>query len=85
VTLAGPDDATRLMGFLRELVYLYDVERFIPLGAAPDPEARLVRLTGEGLDPARHRAERELKGVTYHGFLLERTPAGFRALVIFDV
>ncbi|MGH7753903.1 MAG: archease [Gemmatimonadales bacterium] len=85
IALAGPDEATRLMSFLRELVYLYDVERFIPVSVTLDAGVGTARLAGERLDPVRHRAERELKGVTHHGYTLERSPDGCRATVIFDV
>jgi SHS2 domain-containing protein len=83
--LEGPDDAARLMGFLRELVYLYDVERFLPLNVTLDAPAGPARLAGERLDPSRHHAERELKGVTHHGYRLDRDSDGYRVLVVFDV
>jgi len=43
------------------------------------------RLIGEAFDPARHQRRFDVKAATYHGFVCEPTPAGYRARVIFDL
>jgi len=42
-------------------------------------------LRGETYDPARHRIKQEIKAVTYHQAAVEKTAAGWRARVVFDV
>ncbi len=37
------------------------------------------------LDPARHELRFDVKAATYHGLLVERTPRGFHAHVVFDL
>lgn len=85
VALAGRAEGDRLLDFLRELVYLYDTERFLPAAVRLNREAGSATVTGEPLDASRHAAVRELKGVTYHGFTFAEGPEQARALVIFDV
>jgi SHS2 domain-containing protein len=66
-----PSEADGYFDFLRELLFLYDVERFVPRqveleeGGTP-AEVAVVR--GETFDPERHECERELKAVTRHGY-----------------
>jgi SHS2 domain-containing protein len=43
-----------------------------------------AELIGEPFDRTRHWLHEELKAVTYHRLAVERTPAGWRAVVIFD-
>lgn len=75
----GADAAERLVNFLREVLYLYDAERFVPARAGP------AGVFGEPFDPARHRAEPEVKAVTFHGAEVRLEPSGLRATIIFDV
>lgn len=83
VELAGDDDAERFFRFVRELVYLADAERFLPAACAPDGGA--VAVEGEPFDPARHRAERQIKALTRHRYRYERDAAGVRAELLFDL
>lgn len=79
------DIGTLLVRWLRELLYLQEVEGFVY------GEADFERLDASGLcatvtartEPARQI--RELKGVTYHGLEVEREDDGWRARVIFDI
>jgi SHS2 domain-containing protein len=82
VELPPGDEEEQLFRFLRELVYLYDSEGFLPAAvAAGEP----LRVRGEPFDPLRHRSERQVKAVTRHGFRLARDPEGYRAEVLFDL
>ncbi|MGH7644861.1 MAG: archease [Gemmatimonadales bacterium] len=69
----------RLVRFLAEVLYLYDTERFVPARAGG------AGVLGEPFDPARHRAEREVKAVTYHGAAVRRDAGGLHATIVFDV
>ena len=41
--------------------------------------------TGETIDPARHPLLADVKAVTLHRLVVERTPDGWRAIVVLDV
>lgn len=69
----------RLVRFLGDALYLWDTERFVPARAGG------AGVLGEAFDPARHRAEREVKAVTHHGTGVRRDAAGLRATIVFDV
>ena len=77
--------ADLLVRWLRELLYLQEVEGFVY------GDADFERLHESGLRAtvtARSHPTapiRELKGVTYHGLEVERTDDGWRARVIFDI
>jgi SHS2 domain-containing protein len=42
-------------------------------------------LRGGAYDPARHELRFDVKAATYHDLLVETTPAGFHARVVFDL
>lgn len=79
----GEDEAERFFRFVRELVYLYDAEGFLPASARLEGEEVVV--SGERFDPARHASERQVKALTRHRFRLERGPAGVRAELVLDL
>lgn len=80
---SGDDEAERFFRFVREMVYLYDAEGFLPASARLEGEE--VVLAGEGFDAARHAAERQVKALTRHRFRFERRPSGLRAELVFDL
>jgi len=55
--------------------------------AVEEMTGETLRATGSGerLDPARHRLETEVKGVTYHEFALRERAGGWWARIILDV
>ena len=85
IDLPKDDLGTLLVRWLRELLYLQEVDGFVY------GQADFERLDASGLRAlvtARTDPEppiRELKGVTYHGLEVERTDDGWRARVIFDI
>jgi SHS2 domain-containing protein len=83
IALAGDDDGERFFRFLRELVYLYDAEGFLPAAARLAGDA--VEVDGEPFDPARHVSERQLKAVTRHRYLFARDAEGCASEVVFDL
>jgi SHS2 domain-containing protein len=80
---AGEDEAERFFRFVRELVYLFDAEGFVPAAARLEGGDTVV--SGERFDPQRHVFERQIKALTRHRFRFERTPAGLRAELVFDL
>lgn len=88
---SGGDEAERFFRFVRELVYLYDTEAFLPAAVRFE---RGPRVAGERFDPRRHASERQIKAVTRHGYRFERprlaTASGavvplYRAELVFDL
>ncbi len=85
VEVTGEDLAALLVRWLAEWHYLYETEGWLPA------EVRITALTsgrvaGEARgDVPGAPAIREIKAVTRHQALVERSGAGWRARVIFDV
>jgi SHS2 domain-containing protein len=74
--------AERFFRFVRELLFLYECEGFVPSRVLPGSP---LRVAGERFDPRRHRVERQIKAVTRHGFALGHDAGGYRAEILFDV
>jgi SHS2 domain-containing protein len=82
----GPDDL--LVNFLREILYSWNGEGFLMKHCTireAAPRRLKAVLRGETYDPARHRIRMEIKAVTYHQVSVEKTEAGWRGTVVFDV
>lgn len=93
IALEASDAEQLVVRWLRELLYLHTVERWIfrwfDVSLEPG-DGSLHRLEatarGEKIDPDRHPIRTELKAVTYHQISIRRDPDGvWRARVIFDV
>lgn len=80
--MGNRDPGETLFRFIRELVYLYDSEAFIPRSVEISDG---YHLTGERFDPSRHSSERGIKAVTRHGFRLEERDGRYEAELIFDL
>lgn len=76
-----------LAGWLRELLYWYDVKKwaFCEFEVDLRPRRLSARCKGEAFDPERHIPGIEIKAVTYHNLSVRRTSDGWRAEVVFDV
>jgi len=94
IEVAAPDRALLLVRWLRELLYLHAVDRWmfiefaIETGGGKDGgDFRLAaEARGERYDPARHRLRRELKAVTHHQASVVPGEDGiWRARVVFDM
>jgi SHS2 domain-containing protein len=76
----GDDPTARLIHFLQDVLYLFDVERFVPA------RATAAGVTGEPFDPARHEPRPEVKAVTFHGAIVRPDADGvLRVTIVFDV
>ena len=82
-----PDDRDALIVFLNELLYMWDVHRFIPKKATVVKRGPTLEASAEGeiFDPARHLPRKEIKAATYHGFSLTEREGGMEATVIVDL
>ncbi len=88
VRAEGEDLEELLVAFLGELLYLHDAEGLLFRRArvleGPDRQVR-AEVLGEPFDPGRHRIERQIKAVTYHGLRVQKTRGAWRATVILDI
>jgi SHS2 domain-containing protein len=87
-TVQGADVGDLLVNFLRELLYLFNglgrVLNRVSIMACGNK--RLVaQCVVEPYNPERHLIKTEIKAVTYHQLAVEKTKAGWKARVIFDV
>jgi SHS2 domain-containing protein len=78
---ASPDEAESYFRYLRELVYLFEAEGFVPAVAV----GAGVAVDGELYDPARHTGGYQIKAVTRHAYRFEHRPDGYRVQVVFDI
>ncbi len=76
-----------LVNFLNELLYVWDVERFIPAEVSVDftPDGAHAVLKGENFDEQRHAIQLEMKAVTYHNFMMTEQNDLYRATFVIDV
>jgi SHS2 domain-containing protein len=75
-----------LIVFLNELLYLWDVEKFIPKTIAIIREGVSIQaiLRGEILDEHRHTVVGAVKAVTYHKFSIRKEEEMLKATFIVD-
>jgi SHS2 domain-containing protein len=76
-----------LINFLNELLFVWDVERFIPAEVFVDfvPDGVNVVLRGENFDEHKHSIQLEMKAVTYHNFMLSEDNGLYKATFVIDV
>lgn len=84
VAVEAGDAPTLLVAWLRELLYLHQVEGLAFAGMVLLNISETTLQARVSLRPARGAA-REIKGVTYHGLQAEENASGWHARVIFDV
>lgn len=85
--VAVADSEVLLVVFLNELLYVWDVERFIPkrLSVRVKNGRLHADLEGEILDPERHPVRKEIKAVTYHKFAVQEEEGALKARVYLDI
>lgn len=80
-----------LFEFLQELIYYKDSEQLIlrvdrvKIKKKDQYHALEATALGEKIDPNRHLLRVDVKAVTLHRFLLEKTDRGWEASVILDI
>jgi SHS2 domain-containing protein len=89
--LEADDGESLLIGFLNELIYLFDTEKFLCASASVaevttgSPARLRARLAGETFDPRRHLFLTEVKAATFHGVEIREREDGVCATVVFDL
>jgi SHS2 domain-containing protein len=88
VRLEANDREALLVAWLNELLYLYEVEKFVAAEFAIThlTDTRLeAEVWGEGVRPGRHSAIGHVKAATYHLLRVQPTEGGWEAQVVVDV
>lgn len=88
ITIEGSDIDDLLVNFLRELLYLFNGNRFVMNRCEViefSNKKLQALLTGESFDSKKHLIITEIKAVTYSGAKVERLKDGWKARIIFDV
>ena len=88
INVEGADIADLLINLLRELLYLFNGEKFVTDGCEIikfTSKELQAQLTGESFHLKKYLIKTEIKAVTYSGLTVERVKAGWRARIIFDV
>jgi protein archease len=88
VAVTGADWADLMVNWLRELLYLWNGDRFLLCRVAIDGiSTRRISATAlvDMFDPVCHDIESEIKAVTYHQARVVSEPGRWSARVIFDV
>jgi SHS2 domain-containing protein len=90
ITLTAEDLETLLFRWLAELIYLKDVAcllfRRFQIAIREGTEWELqATVWGEGIDYGKLPLKLDVKAVTYHLFVIEQIPAGWRARVVLDI
>jgi SHS2 domain-containing protein len=73
--------------FLNELLYLFDVDRFVAEDLTLEREGGEATFTlrGTTFERGRDRIKKEVKAATYHGFAVEQDGPGLTARVVLDI
>lgn len=76
-----------LFDWLDELLYQYECKQllFREFRIELSDHSLRAECLGEPVDPSRHRLAHEVKAITYHDFIVEPTPDGWRAEFIVDI
>lgn len=88
IVVEGGDIEDLLVNFLREVLYLFNGEKWAVLNCRPVEvtDKRIeAQLFGEPYDTRKHHVKMEIKAVTYHELSVKNTSEGWKATVIFDV
>jgi len=88
IAVAGEDLEDLLVNFLREVLYLFNGERWVVIDCRPlqiTNKHIVALLTGEPYSRAKHQVKMEIKAVTYHGLSIKKAKTGWVGRVICDV
>lgn len=85
--VTGDTVEEQFFSLLREVFLLFAVHKFLARTAHVRIEEKRVMLTvtGEPLDSSRHTVLREIKAVTAHAMVVERSLGGYLARFVVDV
>jgi Uncharacterized conserved protein len=88
VKITGNDLEDTLINFLREALYLFNGQgwlirncEFLEL----TNKSIVAQLQGEPYNSQKHQLKTEIKAVTYHGLIINKSNKGWQAKVVLDV
>ena len=79
-----------LYDFLSELIYLKDTEQMlfgkfsVKIKQGKNFEM-IAEISGEKINPKKHKLEDDVKAVTMHDYKIEKTKSGFRIQILLDI
>jgi len=88
LTVEGSDCEDLMVNWLRELLYLHQVKRYLlTTFVIHELDECLLKATvkGERFDARRHELLREIKAVTYHQIKVAQEQGGWVARIVFDI
>jgi SHS2 domain-containing protein len=88
VKITGNDLEGTLINFLREALYLFNGKGWLIKSCEPlelTDRSVVVRLQGEPYNRQKNPLKTEIKAVTYHGLIINKSKKGWQAKVVFDV
>jgi SHS2 domain-containing protein len=86
--VSGSDWPDLMVNWLRELLYLWTGKELLvkEIEVIEISEYQLfARIHVDAFNAEKHRLNHEIKAVTYHRIQVTSTPAGWEAIVVFDV
>ena len=83
INLAGNSDLEKIYNFLNDLIYLYEVENFLPRKCKLD--GNKIILFGEEVDVKKHRIYSHIKAITKHDLKLDHKDEIYILTVLYDV
>lgn len=83
----GDDVEYLLFDWLSELLFIFESQRLLlgRFNVSIGSQGLEATAAGESVDRVRHHMEHEIKAITYHGLVVERTKHGWAAEVIVDI
>jgi len=88
IQVKGKDREALLVAWLSELLYLFEVEGFLPveyeIGNLGDQQLE-AKVRGDILDPARHSVKGLVKAATYHLVEVKEVDGRWQVQVVLDV
>ena len=88
IEVEGHDNISLLIGWLNELIFLFDTEyllfRQFQIDVLTETQLK-ARAFGESYDAQRHDLSSAIKAVTWHEAAVEQMDDGYKARVIFDI
>ena len=86
--ITGNDLEDTLINFLREALYLFNGQGWLVRGCRPlelTGKSTVVRLQVEPYNRQKNKLKAEIKAVTYHGLMINKSNKIWQAKVVFDV
>lgn len=88
IKITGNDLEDTLINFLREALYLFNGKGWLIKSCEPvelTGRSIVARLQGEPYNRQKNPLKTEIKAVTYHGLIINKSNKSWQAKVVFDV